>query len=186
MLRAALLLELAILVGGCARYEFDIVEPPHLARHIGGASEGEAVIRRDDLDYRMSAYEGRLVLRIANSSEDPIELLGAESYVVDPGNQSHPLASQSIAPHSFIKLILPPLRPIYRAEPVFGFGVSASRGLPDRQPRVIDDAPPHMILYDDAQTYWAWEGESAVRLRLAWKAGPKPFYHDFAFNRKKM
>lgn len=188
MLRVALLMELAILVGGCARYEFDIVEPPHLARHIGGTSEPETVIRRDDLDYRMTAYEGRLVLRIANSSDDPIELIGAESYIVDPGNQSHPLTSQSIAPRSFIKLILPPLRPQYRTEPMFGFGlgVSASRELPNRQSCATANAPLYLAVVDELQAYWSWEGESTVRLRLAWKAGPKTFYHDFAFNRKKM
>src|SRR3954471_5150052 len=102
------------LVGGCAKYEFDLTEPADLARHIG--REGETVLHRDELEYRFQSVDNRLLMHVVNATEDQIELIGPESTVVDPRGQSHPFRAQAIAPRSYIKLILPPMRPYYRAE----------------------------------------------------------------------
>src|SRR5881394_1297012 len=85
-----------ILMTGCARYEFDLVQPQDLARHIG--SQSDETVRVDPLEYRMRAVENRLVVRIFNPTTDPITLAGDKSYVVDPAGQSHPLRAQTIAP----------------------------------------------------------------------------------------
>jgi hypothetical protein len=43
---------------------------------------------------------------------------------VDPEGQSHPLHGGPIAPHSFLKLIIPPPRPrVYESGPTYGVGV---------------------------------------------------------------
>src|SRR5262245_51336259 len=106
------------LLSGCTPYEFDMLEPPDLAAHIGRQEAQEVVFSRDNLEYRLRAYEGRLVMLISNSSDDAMQLVGEESYIVAPDGQSHPVRGQSIAPHSYMKLILPPMRPVYRAAPV--------------------------------------------------------------------
>src|SRR5438046_10452514 len=78
----------------------------------------------------MQAVESRLLMFVVNSTDDAIELLGPESTAVDSAGQSHPFRSQSIAPHSYVKLILPPVRPYYRSGPTFGIGlgIHAERG----------------------------------------------------------
>src|SRR5213075_2995574 len=127
-MRTSIVIALLLLAGGCEKYEFDLAEPADLAGHIG--RDRQTVIKRDELEYRMQAVEGRLLMHIVNATDDAIESVGAESSAVDPAGQSHPLRSQSIAPHSFIKLIFPPMLPYYRSGPTFGIGIGvhADRG----------------------------------------------------------
>src|ERR1700677_2679719 len=103
-----LLLSLVCLTG-CAHYEFDLVKPPDLARHIG--EDREQVFNVAPLEYHMQADEGRLVIRIFNHTSEIIFLQGGKSAVVDPEGESHPLRDLTIVPDSWVKLILPPLRP---------------------------------------------------------------------------
>ena len=211
---ALLLLPLLAGVGGCAHYEYDIVQPPELARHVG---TGEEVIPVDPLEYRMRTVENRLVLHIINPTDDPVTLIGAQSYIVSPGGQSHPLRPQTIAPHTFIPLILPPMRPYYYypSGPTWGFGfgvvgVSGGHSHHDghhggghRGGRVYYSAayydpffygppyygPPYYMVVDEADPiYWEWKGESDVRLHLVFQRGTnaKTFSDDFTFHRKKM
>src|SRR5437879_2762117 len=106
-----------LLAGGCAKYEYNLVKPPDLARHI--SANTDTVFTLDPLEYRLRTVENRLVMRAFNPTSDVIELVGPKCSVVDPDGQSHPLRSQSIAPQSFIKLIFPPPRPqVY--EPYYG------------------------------------------------------------------
>src|SRR5256885_6210804 len=93
-MRISFVFAIALLAGGCARYEFDLVQPPDLATHIG--KDKESVIKRDELEYQMQAIESRLLMWVVNSTDDAIELLGPESTAVDPAGQSHPFRSQSI------------------------------------------------------------------------------------------
>jgi len=185
------LLMLLVVGGGCAKYEFDIVEPPDLARHIG--RDGETVLKRDELEYRFLAVEGRLVMHVVNPTNEQIELIGPESTGVDPRGQSHSLRGQAIAPHSYIKVILPPMRPYYRTGPTFGFGIGiqAYRGYPRRYwPGAYDplwDEPRYMTVVDETDTvYWSWDGESEARIRLTFRKGREMFHHDFVFRRKKV
>jgi hypothetical protein len=187
-----LVLVLVLLGGGCARYEFDIVEPADLAGHVG--RDKETVVKRDELEYRFLAVENRLLIHVVNSTDEQIELVGAESTAVDPQGQSHPFRSQAIAPHSFVKLILPPMRPYYRSGPRFGIGigVTAYRGYGRRfggdgfyDP--LWDEPQYMTVYDETDTvYWSWEGESEARIRLTFRRGREIFHHNFVFRRKKV
>ncbi len=189
-MRIPFVLMLLLLAGGCARYEFDLVAPPDLATHIG--KDKESVIKRDELEYQMQAVESRLLMWVVNSTDDAIELLGPESTAVDPAGQSHPFRSQSIAPHSFVKLILPPMRPYYRAGPTFGFGlgIHAYRGRGAFGGGLYDpfwDEPRYFAVVDEMDTlYWNWEDEGEARVRLTYRRGKEIFHHDFTFRRKKV
>ena len=186
-------------VSGCAHYEYDLVSPPDLAQHIG--TKADAVVQVDPLEYRLRTYENRLVMSIFNPTSDPITLAGDRSYVVDPAGQSHPLRVQTIAPNTFIRLVLPPMRPgYYQSSPNIGigFGVGYSyyhghRGYGYRgyaYDPFFYDQPTYYTYYDESDnTYWNWEGESTVRMHLVYfRAGGNrdPFTRDFTFARKKM
>jgi hypothetical protein len=198
------LVAFSLLASGCAHYEYDLVNPPDLARHIGTAAD--AVVQVDPLEYRLRTYENRLVMSIFNPTPDPITLAGDRSYVVDPAGQSHPLRIQTIAPGTFIRLVLPPMRPgYYQSSPSIGigFGVAYSHyyhghhygyGAFGYDPFFYDQ-PTYYTYYDESDnTYWNWEGQTPVRLHLVYfraaaAAGSnnrEPFTHDFTFARKKM
>jgi hypothetical protein len=185
---------------GCARYEFDLVQPPELARHIG--EKTDELIDRQAVQYRLRAYENRLVIRIYNHTEAPIELLGAQSTVVDPAGESHPLQRQTIAPNSFIKLILPPMRPeVYPTGPTIGFGINSQVGRsydPSHHywrdlnygPAYDDpyfNQPRYFAVSDPGNSfYWDWNGQGQVRLTLVYMQQEKTFRDQFTFNRVKM
>lgn len=193
----------ALFLTGCARYEYDIVEPADLARHIGRGAENQVVLQRDPLEYRFQSYEDRLVMRIINTTDQPVELLGDRSYAVDPHGESHPLTSQSIAPNSFIKLILPPMRTLYRAQPYIGFGITASRYpyypypyYSPYDPFYYDaysyddpwlyDTPVYLAADGGDPTFWTWAGQTNARLRLVYRHGDNTFHHEWLFRRRKM
>ncbi len=172
---------------GCARYEYDVVAPAQAAGHVG--TKADHTFALDPLEYRLRTVDNRLVMRVYNPTNANVTLLGARSTAVDPGGQSHPLVTQTIAPGgSFIKLIPPPPRPrVYRGGPTFGIGVgtrvgSAARrrgydgygaaydNLDDGWP--YDEGPRYLTVYDDNATqYWGWEGEGQVRLNLVYTRG---------------
>jgi hypothetical protein len=184
---------LILLLAGCAKYEFDLVQPADLATHINRKTE--TVIKRDELEYRMMAVSGRLIMHVVNPTSDPIELLGDESFAVDPRGASHPFRSQSIAPNSYIRLILPPSRPYYRSGPRFGIGigVGVSRGYGRyrhfghfHDPFFYDE-PHYLTYYDESDNfYWSWEGQTEARIRLTYRHGREVFHHNWLFRRKKV
>ena len=169
---------------GCAHYEFDLVDPPEFARHVGDANAQR--LTRDPLDYRMQSSEGHLVIKVFNPTNDTILLLGRLSSVVDPGGQSHPLLDQTIAPASFVKLILPPLRPqVTPTGPSIGIGVGVV-GYRDA-PGPYDDHPRYFAVYDASDPlYWDWQGETDVKLTLVYRRGNDQFTQTFTFHRTKM
>src|SRR6059058_6123349 len=82
---------LLFLLPGCAHYEYDVVEPPELAGHVGEKSW--AGMRRDELEYRMRSADNRLVMLVYNRGERTIKLLGSDSAAIDLHGESHPLQS---------------------------------------------------------------------------------------------
>ncbi len=191
MLRLTLLICMGLLLSGCATYEFQLVQPETLTRHVG--SKEETSFTLDDLVYHMQAIEGRMVMRIENPGDVPVLLDGQRSSVVDSKRQSRPLRGQSIAPRSFVKLIFPPLRARYRAEPTIGigFGVGVSRfhhgGYYAGYAGDFYDEPLYLDqVSGDEATNWDWEGETTVRIHLAFQRGDKPLQHEFEFKRQKM
>jgi hypothetical protein len=190
---------------GCARYEFEVLEPPEFRTHVGRTKQTATDVRREPFDYHMRAYEGRLVMNVYNNDEEPIELLGDHSFVVDPEGESHPLSGAVIAPKAYVKLILPPLRPYYRTEPRFGFGLGIGvshydfhrhhhhrhfRGPRFRQslePEVWDMGRTYFHVNGPASLFWEWEGESTIRLRLTYRRqNDETFFHEFVIRRVKV
>ena len=197
---SALVIGLTAFVAGCARYEYDLVEPAEHTRHIGRGIDQAVEI--EPITYRLRTVDNRLVMRAYNNSDEPIELLGDKSSVVDPEGQSHPLQSQTIAPRSFIKLIFPPPRPqVYDRGPTFGVGVGYgmrvdNSELPDRSAfhthypaydPYFRNAPNYITVYDEADAfYWDWKGGGEARLSLVYKHGERELRHALVFRRVKM
>jgi hypothetical protein len=186
-----LALLLPLLSAGCATYEYDIVRPEPLATHVGRKQEAKVTL--DPLDYRFISYENHLILRIHNPTDDPIQLLGQQSAAIDPNGESHPLRTLTIAPGTFVKLILPPPRPqVYDEGPYIGFGVGVfGRADPRdgwRDNRLADiDQPRYYTVYDEANNfYWEWTKESDARLLLTYQRGNSTFHHEFTFRRVKV
>lgn len=188
----ALLILLPLLGTGCAQYEFDLTKPSDLAVHIG---KPDMILSRSPFDYRLNAIEGRLVIRIYNTTDDPIQLLGDQSTVVDPLGQSHPLRGAAIASNSFIKLIFPPLGPDpQRSGPSIGLGFGIIAGT-DRHDRLDDsfsdrtllqaDNPTYMYVVDNQDLYWNWDGETDIRVSLVFERRDQRFTQDFVFHRVK-
>jgi hypothetical protein len=174
---------------GCARYEYDLVSPPDLRAHI--ATKTDTVTNVDPLVYRWRTVDNRLVVRIFNPTDDPIELLGDKSTAVAPDGQSHPIRGQTIAPQSHAKLILPPPRPrVYNSGPTFGVGVgmrvdARDRGFPNDP--WMDDQPRYLMVYDDDNAlYWDWNGQTEVRLTLVYRRANQELRHAFTIRRKEM
>ena len=180
MRHVALLLTLTLLGTSCARYEYDVVSPPHAAGHVGRKADHTFAL--DPLEYKLRTVDNRLVVRVYNPTSEDVTLLGGRSAAVDPDGQSHPLITQTIAPGgSFIKLIIPPPRPrVYGGGSTFGIGVGVGsyphhhhhhdRSSIDHWPD--DDGPRYMTVYDDSDTYyWDWKGEGQARLNLVYARG---------------
>ena len=186
------LLVVVPLLTGCATYEYDLVQPEQFATHIPRKSEVKLAI--DPLDYRFLSYENHLIVRILNPTDEAIQLLGGQSTAVDPKGESHPVRTQTIAPGTFIKLILPPPRPQFRDEgPHFGFGIgvighAGHRGFYDPfYESAFYDEPRYYTMYDEADNfYWDWNGESTARLLLTFQRGNATFRQEFTFRRRKV
>jgi hypothetical protein len=191
LLRSLVAIGAIVIASGCAHYEYDIVDPPNLAQHIG--SNTDTVFSIHPLLYRMRTYENHLVIQVHNPTTQPIRLLGGDSFVVDPQGQSHPLQTQTIAPGSFIKLVLPPLPPEpVPAGPTIGFGIGFADAYTPGGPAWPAWTDPRWgqprymaIAADDA--YWSWDDESNVRLSLSFDQVRQPaFTHALVIHRRKM
>ena len=185
--------------GGCVRYEYDIVRPPDLARHI--REDRDLIIHRPPLEYRMRSVENYLVIRVFNPTPEPIRLLGDQSFVIDPYGQSHPLQGQTIAPGTYIKLIFPPPRPqVEPTGPTIGFGVGMGFGRAwgygpgrwgywgyDAYYDPYWDYPRYYTVYSGNAVYWNWTGQSDVRVSMVYqRPDQKPFTQDWLFHRQRM
>lgn len=184
--------------GGCARYEYDIVEPPDVAQHVGRKTP-VVVPMEPEVRYEALTASGRLVLFVINMSDQPLKLLGEDSYAVDPRGESHPLPTRTIAPGSSTKLIFPPVRPTFRRSgPSFGVGLGVGLGSARRLgyygagrygyfgDPFYDDFPRYYQLADDGTTYWSWSGAGTeVTVRLVYQRGDERFHHEFTFRRVK-
>jgi hypothetical protein len=168
---------------GCAHYEFDVVQPP-LNGHVGRHSDTHISI--DPMVYRLRSVGGRLVVWIENPKSDPIELLGHKSTAVDPWGQSHPLEEQTIAPGSYIKLVIPPLRPQGEGPQPPVSQVGGPYGNMD-QPGYIRPSgygtQAAQATDDSELRYWEWNDESEIQLNLVFQRGDKTFTQTFVIRR---
>lgn len=173
----------AVFIVGCSHSEYDLLQPPEFAQHIG--TKQTVIAPMPPLEYRMLAYEDHLVLRIYNTGDQTIQLLSGQSTVVDPSGQSHPLPvqSQMILPGSYIKLILPPARGrVVPSGPTIGIGFGGvftsgrpyyGRGYGYGLGYAYDpfyDVPRYYAVYNaDQSLYWSWADGGNVRLVLVYR-----------------
>ncbi|HSI35713.1 MAG: hypothetical protein ACAI43_11620 [Phycisphaerae bacterium] len=188
---------------GCARYEFDVLEPPDLARHIGPDKWETA--NWGPVDYNLRTVENRLVIDVHNVTDREMRLLGDRSYVVGPDGQSHPLGGRIIGPKSFVRLILPPMmRVVYPSGPRVGFGIGFGGGgwhhhhgggyfVGGGAYDPFWDQPQYAVVFDGPEGgYWEWPGEGEARLTLViqqagagGEAGAQ-LTHQFTVRRKRL
>jgi hypothetical protein len=181
----------AALMSGCARYQYAIVEPAHLATTLG--KDGTRV-SYDPLEYDFAVRDDMLSMAIANPTLQPVSIVGAKSYIVSPDGQSHPVGvSGSIAPRSFTAMVLPPEPVVYRSEPRFSIGFGIGSGYYGGGPYVSHGFGYHFYdsVYEGPRDYypvnlpyWTWK-TGQVRLRLAYE-GTNAFTHDFVIERRKV
>lgn len=178
MRNAIAIVILLIGLGGCARYDYQVIKPDTLSSRI---TQTASRLQTPNMVYLMQAYENRLVMQLHNKEATPVELLGEKSFVVDPAGVSHPLRSLTIAPDSYAKLVLPPLRPRFD-DHRFNFGVSSQVSHLD-SPRAIQ--PVYLDVYADTDAfYWDWDGESPIRMRLTYrKAGGAEVADEFTIGK---
>ncbi len=159
-------LALLWMIGGCARYEYQLKQPADWSRHIGPQVQR---IDEPPLGFVMQTYENRLVLQIENHAAETVKLIGGDSWLISPDGQTRSLADQTIAPGSFIKLILPPVRP--RAEPsgpTIGFGIGGSTGgRIGTGVGVGTTFGRNRVYIVDEEAYWDWDGGRDVKLKLS-------------------
>jgi hypothetical protein len=182
MMRMLLIaLALSMLAAGCAQSQFQIVRPEKLQMRIGEASQR---VETPNMVYNMLAKENRLVILIYNSRPNPVYLLGQKSSIVDPKGASHPLRSMTIAPNSYAKLIMPPLRPRFETTPQWQFGVGVGTQVSDSAAGPAAK-PLYMDSFEDADAfYWDWDGPRPVRLTIVYSTPDgKEFSDEFSFEK---
>lgn len=175
--RLALIMSPLVLLGGCVSYQFDVTTPDGGALQV--MKDQDLVIPADPVRLRLRQVESRCVLIIDNPGNDPVTLDGSASTIVDPTGQSRPMATQLIAPGSYIKLILPPLHPYDPRGPrvTFGFGMFVD-AQPERQATYLDIDPT-------GQDDWDWPGEGTVRLILSLKVKDQTSHHEITLRKIK-
>src|SRR5687768_949125 len=84
---------LTLAATGCTRYDYALVNPPDVAGPVG--RKAPTVVTREPLRYELLAKEDRLVMIVHNDADEAaVKLVGEDSYVVDPGGESHPLPTR--------------------------------------------------------------------------------------------
>ena len=178
---------------GCAHYRFDLVQPAAFAGPVAGGEE--RAFDLDPLRYAIATADDRLSVRVENPTGDTIRLLGRDSSVVDPAGRSHPLIDQTIAPRSYVVVVLPPLRPWFGATDYVeesGVGLEDYGGLTPKEQQAfgpgLAGGDPHGTDpgYDRASpVYWDWPGPGDARVHLAYRrADGSRFEHDLTFRRR--
>ena len=184
-----------VAVCGCQHYEFRVIKPTAAAHSLG---KEPITIPQEPLEYRLSKPNHHVAMRIINPTDDPVTLLSAKSYVVDPAVETHPLRGRTIAPHSYVGIFLPPLPRVYSTGPYGGIGpgfgydpffVSARFGAPYYPYSGFYDPffyTPLVPSYQVITPYdWQWK-EGQARVRLEYERTGKNFVHDFIFEKRRM
>lgn len=176
-----------IIVGGCAKYEIALVDPAEFSQTL--QRQKEAILHIDPVEYRFSDVNGRLGVRVFNTTGDPLTMLGEQSYIVDPGGQTHPLRGGTIAPDSFIAFALPPIATVYRERSRLSFGLGVGHhshldGHFGGFGTSFDHDPWKYRGFENVPA-WRWK-TGTVRMRLVFDTEPEPLAHEFTFVRERV
>ena len=190
-----------LLFTGCARYEYDVLEPTDLAGHVGTKS-WLGLRRQGDIEYRLRTADDRLVMLVYNRGDATVKLLGDDSALVDPRGESRPLAGATLPPGSHVKRVFPPPPPrVERYGPSIGIGVGAGygghghygHGFHGPAHRFGSDfydpvEPRYYTVYDpNDRTYFDWAAGTSARFLLTFqREGAEDVRHTFLIRRTKM
>lgn len=178
----------ALALVGCTNARYRIVEPEQYAGVIG---RDVTTLSLDPLMYRMQEREDRLVVSIENPTDEPIRVIGDDSYIVDPEGQTRPIDEGVIAPRSFVRFVLPPTVWAYRARPAFtmGFGAAHAHAARWSYGGYFNDPyywPPYASYGPYPLTVnWDWD-EGQIRLHLAYSRDGDQFEHEFVIVREEI
>lgn len=179
-------------LGGCATYEFSIVQPTENAMLI---TKQERTVTLGPVVYYFVDQSSRLGIRIENPTDAPLTIKGEESYVVTPNGRSEPLRGGTIAPGTWSAVTIPPVERVYSGG---GSGVSFGIGVGTWGSHggggVGIGTGPYDPFYGDGLyssrdvAVWQWK-EGLVQLHLVYE--PKDdkaerFEQDFTFQRRKV
>lgn len=191
---------LIVLLTGCAKYDFVIVEPEALKQRI---SEEPVRIETANLTYHMQARTNALVIQVFNPSAQPIQLLGERSHVVDAYGYSRPINSAVIGANAYAQFMLPPAQPYYTVyRPYWGHGYYADpypygypvygRPFPHYySPTIYRGGYYHdveYIEYSDPNdpANWVWKGDTSARLSLTYqREDNSTFREEFTIRKVK-
>ncbi len=201
MRKIALIALFGIFICGCASYRYEIADPQGQARVV--RKDADLVIPALPAEIRARQVESRCVIMIRNPTTQPISLDSAQSTLVDPDGQIHPIAGQLIPPGAYGKLILPPMREVSPRGPEFriGFGLQVRADIGDSSRNSDKASHSHAnsvqkdssvqqkslyLMYGEADNaYWEWKGEGSARLILGLVQNEQTFRHEFIIRRIK-
>ena len=180
----------SLFCSGCKHFEYRIVEPANFAQPIGKTN---ILVAYEPLEYRFVRADD-YGIRVANPTYDPVTLLSARSYVVDPACETHPLSGRTMAPHSYIGMTLPPTAKIWSSEYYGPYGLGFGSGFYD--PFLFGGHLGYPYLYPYGGYYepffygppvyyqtvipydWEWR-VGQVPLKLEYERISKNFVHNF-------
>lgn len=177
----------ALCLCGCQTYQYRIVQPPSGAPIVAKVA---VALHYDPLDYRFTKYRDHLAVNIRNPTDDRVVLEGGRSFAVDPQGESHPLRDRVIGPHSFTRLLLPPIPFTYAYPDYWDWGPGWGWG-----PGWYDPfwggwygpwfyGPPPLS-YERVTTVYDWDWKIGLaRLRLTYERNGKTFEHNLEIVRE--
>ncbi|MDB6020219.1 MAG: hypothetical protein JWQ04_76 [Pedosphaera sp.] len=183
-------LSAVVLVTGCATYDYQITEPASLARHV---ADVPVAVAYDPLEYRFVRHKDRLGVTIMNPTDDRITLLGDRSYLVDPRGESHPIRGRVVAPHSYARMLLPPVpvsgeTTVFPTYPYYSPGWYGPGWYGPGSPYFWGDYyyGPVTSYYRIRTPYdWKWDVGPA-RFRFTYDRAGRLFDHDFVIVRERV
>jgi len=178
---------MAICLCGCGTYVYRVVQPPGVPKPV---VDQPIILRYDPLEYGLVRHNDRLDLRITNPTSDRVILDGTRSFVIDPEGESHAIRAHILGPHSFTRMLLPPL-PFTYAYPNYYWGWGWGWGWgpydPFWGPYYYGPAyyGPPPVAYTQVMTRfdWTWKTGTA-RLHLTYERNTNIFEHEFEIVRE--
>jgi hypothetical protein len=178
----------AVVLTGCRSYQYRVVQPPESPAVV---ADHPLVVRQDPLEYTLSRDHDRLALNIANPTTERITLDGNRSYVIAPSGETHPVPGRLIGPHSFTRLLMPPLPIVYPyTDWSMGWGPGAwGPGLYDPFWGPYYAAPYYYptTSYHRIPTAYDWDWKiGAAQFHFTYERNTNTFEHSFEIIREEL
>lgn len=174
---------LLLVTTGCAKYEYDILQP--VQQHI--SSEPPVKLDQPPVSYEMVTDDSQLVVTMHNQTDTTLTLRPEKSYVIDKKGASRAVRGMAIAPKSYIKMTFPPPRPYVADDGPrvgFGFGAYDGGGMATGV-GVGSGGGGGPVQNLDENVYWEWDGVGQVRFHFVFSDDKNLFEHDFVIDRVK-